>query len=77
MDGDIVTWIATASLLTRRGQLSRLAVLQHCIRQLARLNSIAGVFEFDVDASGNTFQDLGVEVDPKRSRCRRQVLSLT
>ena len=57
MDGDIVTWtgIGVGRLLAG-GAVSYRGCLSYSTAsaKLARLNSIAGVFEFDVDASGNT-----------------------
>jgi hypothetical protein len=57
MDGDIVTWkgigigrLQAGGAVSYRGCLS----YNTASAKLARLNSIAGVFEFDVDANGNT-----------------------
>lgn len=56
-DGEVITWkgIGTGKLmpggaLSYRGALTFSATSQ----RLSRLNSIAGVFEFEVDESGNT-----------------------
>lgn len=56
-DGEVVTWkgIGTGRLkpggaVSYRGALTFTATSQ----RLSRLNSIAGVFEFDVDEAGNT-----------------------
>lgn len=56
-DGEVITWkgIGTGKLmpggaLSYRGALTFNATSQ----RLSRLNSIAGVFEFEVDESGNT-----------------------
>ena len=57
MDGEIVTWkgIGVGRLLAG-GAVSYRGCLSYSTAsaKLARLNSIAGVFEFDVDANGNT-----------------------
>jgi hypothetical protein len=57
MDGEIVTWkgIGIGRLLAG-GAVSYRGCLSYSTpsAKLSRLNSIAGVFEFDVDASGNT-----------------------
>jgi hypothetical protein len=57
LDGDIVTWKAIGmgrfvdgGALHYRGSISYTT----SSAKLARLNSIAGVFEFDVDKDGNT-----------------------
>ena len=57
MDGDIVTWkgigigrLQAGGAVSYRGCIS----YSTASAKLARLNSIAGVFEFDVDANGNT-----------------------
>ena len=57
MDGDIATWkgIGIGRLLGG-GAVSYRGCISYSTAsaKLARLNSIAGVFEFDVDANGNT-----------------------
>ena len=57
MDGEIVTWkgIGIGRLLAG-GAVSYRGCLSYSTAsaKLARLNSIAGVFEFEVDATGNT-----------------------
>jgi len=57
MDGDIATWkgmgigrLLPGGAVSYRGCLS----YSTASTKLARLNSIAGVFEFEVDGSGNT-----------------------
>jgi hypothetical protein len=57
MDGDIATWkgigigrLVPGGAVSYRGCLS----YSTASTKLARLNSIAGVFEFEVDGSGNT-----------------------
>jgi hypothetical protein len=57
MDGDIVTrkgigigWLLAGGAVSYPGCLS----YSTASAKLARLNSIAGVFEFDVDANGST-----------------------
>ena len=56
-DGDFVTWkgigvgrFLAGGVVSYRGALS----YSTASAKLARLNSIAGVFEFEVDAAGNT-----------------------
>ena len=57
MDGEIVTWkgIGIGRLLAG-GAVSYRGCLSYSTAsaKLSRLNSIAGVFEFDVDTNGNT-----------------------
>jgi hypothetical protein len=57
MDGDIATWkgIGIGRLLAG-GAVSYRGCISYSTAsaKLARLNSIAGVFEFEVDANGNT-----------------------
>jgi hypothetical protein len=57
MDGELVTWkgIGTGKL-TAGGSVSYRGALTYSTTstKLARLNSIAGVFEFEVDAAGST-----------------------
>src|SRR5215813_8342578 len=57
LDGEIVTWkgigvgrFGAAGAVSYRGTLS----YSTTSAKLARLNGIAGVFEFEVDAAGNT-----------------------
>jgi hypothetical protein len=57
LDGDMVTWkgigvgrFQSGGAISYRGALSYTTTSS----KLARLNSIVGVFEFDIDANGNT-----------------------
>jgi hypothetical protein len=56
MDGEIVTWKGIGSGKLSAGAVSYRGALTYSTTsaKLARLNSIAGVFEFEVDAAGNT-----------------------
>jgi hypothetical protein len=52
LDGDIVTWKGIGA---GRFLAGGAAACRGC---LARLNTIAGVFEFEVDAEGNTHSQI-------------------
>jgi len=57
LDGDIVTWRGIGiGRFQAGGAVSYRGVLSYSTTstKLARLNGIAGVFEFEVDANGNT-----------------------
>jgi hypothetical protein len=56
-DGDTVTWKGIATgMFTGGGAVAYRGSLSYntASKKLAKLNSIAGVFEFEVDAEGNT-----------------------
>lgn len=57
MDGDQVTWKGTGvGRFTAGGGVSYRGLLSYTTRasKLARLNTVGGIFEFEIDSNGNT-----------------------